>query len=76
MRETMQSFHNIEETLSLTMKYQDTKLFEGILQKPMGKIKETAETGACLKYLEISAGLGEEHPQWQALELLDNYVRD
>ena len=42
----------------------------------MGKVKEHADHKACQKYLEISAGLGEEHPYWQALELLDNYVRD
>jgi hypothetical protein len=66
MRDVMQSFHNIEETLSLTMKYQETNLFEKILAKPMGKIKENADHTACLKYLEISAGLGDsnEHPQW------------
>lgn len=67
----MQSFHHMEETLCLT-----SDSLSKILTSPLSKMKETASHTACLKYLEISAGLGEEHPQWRALELLDNYVRD
>lgn len=60
MRDVMQSFNSIEETLSLNIGA--SSLFEKVLQKPMGKVKEHADHKACQKYLEISAGLGEEHP--------------
>ena len=56
----MQSFHYIEETLSMNMKFEDQSLIEKAInsQDTIKHIKNKSEQKACLKYLEVSAGIG------------------
>ena len=74
----MQSFHYIEETLSLNMKFEDQSLIEKAVEcqeTNVKHLKDKSDQKACLKYLEVSAGIGSsadpssnEHAYWQALE--------
>ena len=72
MREVMQSFHNIEEILSLNLKFQEVSLIEKASKlSDLKHVKNKSDMKACLKYLEVSAGIGSstdpssnEHAQW------------
>ena len=66
----MKSFHDLEQTLA----FRDIPDFNQTIQNPkIAEIRIKSDQFACLKYLELHS---QESPTWQALELLDNFVRD